>query len=332
MEKKITVCIQSFNHEKYLESCIQSLLRQKYKNFNIIVFDDGSTDNSIQIINNFKKKNSKIKLIKTKTPPNQTNFNEIFRYIHLYGDYFTIFHSDDIYDVNILKEQINFLKKFSDVAAVGTSANLINTQNKLIRKITLPNEIKKLDKIDNNEFVEFLFNYGFFLMTPSFMYRTNFFKKNSITFNYKNFGWAADVYFFYEVSRKASIGFINKQLLNYRISKDSKSEFLKKNRIKKNDLFKVLKAIINNEKLCNKNINKLILNYKFLLMLDNTNINFNKILNNQKNFIKIDLINNFFIAVQSYFKFKKFLKAIFILILILMKFPKRIFEFINKNR
>lgn len=332
MEKKITVCIQSFNHEKYLESCIQSLLRQKYKNFNIIVFDDGSTDGSLEIINNFKKKNSKIKLINTKTPPNQTNFNEIFRYIHLYGDYFTIFHSDDIYDVNILKEQINFLKKFSDVPAVGTSANLINSQNKFIKKINLPSELKKLDIIKNNKFVELLFNYGFFLMTPSFMYRTNFFKKNNIIFNYKKFGWAADVYFFYEISKKASIGFINKQFLNYRISKNSKSEFLKKNRIKKNDLFKVLKEIMNNEKSYNKNINKLILNYKFLSMLDNTNINFNKIVNNKKNLIKIDFIDNFFIAIKSYFKFKKFLKAIFIQILILMKFPKGILHFVNKIR
>lgn len=332
MKKKITVCIQSYNHAKYIENCIQSLLKQQYKNFNIIVFDDGSTDGSIEIINNFKKKNSKIRLIKTKSPNNHTNFNIIFKYIHLFGEFFTIFHSDDMYNTNILKEQINFLRKFSNVVAVGTSANLINSKNKFIKKITLPNELTKLDIIKNNKFVELLFNYGFFLMTPSFMYRTNFFKKNNIIFNYKKFGWAADVYFFYEISKKASIGFINKQLLNYRISKDSKSEFLKKNRIKKNDLFKVLKVIIDNEKSYNKNLNKLISNFKFLSMLDDTNINFNKILNNQKNLIQINFIDNFFIAAQSCFKLKKFLKALFIQILILTKFPKALLHFINKIR
>ena len=179
MKKKITVCIQSYNHDKYIGECIQSILNQTYKNFNLIIFDDGSNDETIKIVKKkiSENKNKKIRLIKTNSPKNHTNFNNILKSQKLFGEYFTIFHSDDIYEPNILEEQVKFMDANQDVMATGTNANLINNKNKFIGTINIPRELKKISKINNLKFTNLLFNFGFFLMTPSFIYRTDFFKK-----------------------------------------------------------------------------------------------------------------------------------------------------------
>ena len=57
---KITVYVVNRNNENFLDECLNSIKNQTYKNLEIIIVDDSSTDNSIQIIKNFKKKNKKI--------------------------------------------------------------------------------------------------------------------------------------------------------------------------------------------------------------------------------------------------------------------------------
>jgi glycosyltransferase involved in cell wall biosynthesis len=60
-DKKITVVITSYNSEKYLKDSILSVLNQTYKNFELIIVDDGSKDNSKKIINVFKRQDKRIK-------------------------------------------------------------------------------------------------------------------------------------------------------------------------------------------------------------------------------------------------------------------------------
>ena len=52
--KKISVIVNCFNGEKYLEKCLKSIINQKYSNFEIIFFDNLSTDNSKDIVKNIK--------------------------------------------------------------------------------------------------------------------------------------------------------------------------------------------------------------------------------------------------------------------------------------
>ena len=58
----ITVNICCYNSSKYLNETINSVLNQTYSNWELLIIDDGSTDNSIEIINRYKK-NEKIKII-----------------------------------------------------------------------------------------------------------------------------------------------------------------------------------------------------------------------------------------------------------------------------
>jgi len=61
----ISVVVPLYNYRKYIGYCIESILNQTYKNFELIIVDDCSTDNSYSIAKKFEKKDSRIKVIKT---------------------------------------------------------------------------------------------------------------------------------------------------------------------------------------------------------------------------------------------------------------------------
>ena len=63
MNKKISVIVPIYNVEKYLEKCIESIINQTYKNLEIILVNDGSTDNCGDICDKYSKIDSRIKVI-----------------------------------------------------------------------------------------------------------------------------------------------------------------------------------------------------------------------------------------------------------------------------
>lgn len=64
MNELVSVIIPLYNKEKYIKRCIDSLVKQTYKNLQIIIVDDGSTDNSTDIISQYK--DERIELIQKK--------------------------------------------------------------------------------------------------------------------------------------------------------------------------------------------------------------------------------------------------------------------------
>ena len=60
MNKKISIIVPIYNMEQYLERCLLSLIHQDYQNLEIILINDGSTDNSIKICNKYKKIENRI--------------------------------------------------------------------------------------------------------------------------------------------------------------------------------------------------------------------------------------------------------------------------------
>jgi len=63
MKDKISVIVCIYNREKYLKKCIDSIINQSYFNLEIILLDDGSTDNSYNICKKFEKKDNRIKVL-----------------------------------------------------------------------------------------------------------------------------------------------------------------------------------------------------------------------------------------------------------------------------
>lgn len=104
----VSVIIPVYNSSKYLRECIDSVLKQTYKNLEIIIIDDRSTDDSVDIINSYKDK--RIKFIKLKKNSGVSICRN--KGIDLAtGEYITFIDSDDYWDIDKIKKQVKFIEK-----------------------------------------------------------------------------------------------------------------------------------------------------------------------------------------------------------------------------
>lgn len=103
---KVSVIIPVYNSEKKgLADCLESLTKQSYKDFEAILIDDGSTDNSLQICREFKKKDNRIKVISKENSGVSESRNIGLGCAS--GEYITFIDSDDFIEQDYLKELIS---------------------------------------------------------------------------------------------------------------------------------------------------------------------------------------------------------------------------------
>ena len=102
---KVTVVVPIYNVEKYLRQCLDSIVNQTLKDIEIICVDDGSTDSSPQIIQEYMDKDSRVKVI---TKPNSGYGNSMNRGFDMAeGEYIGIVESDDYADPEMFEEMYN---------------------------------------------------------------------------------------------------------------------------------------------------------------------------------------------------------------------------------
>lgn len=103
---KVSIIIPVYNGEKYVKKAIKSALKQNYKNKEIIVINDGSTDDTEKIVKKFK---DKIIYLKKENGGVSTALNLGLK--NMTGDYFSWLSHDDIYRKNKIKSEVEYLKK-----------------------------------------------------------------------------------------------------------------------------------------------------------------------------------------------------------------------------
>jgi len=325
-ENKVTVCIPSFNSEVTIKKTVDSILKQNYSNYEVFFFDNNSNDNTVNIIDYYISKNKNFKkFTRNKNCPPEIHHNEIIRRKYLFGEYFCIFHSDDIYQKNILNLSVNFLKKNLDCGAVSSTANIIDINDNIYSKTRLPKEIaeKQSFKLDLLLFHKFLFEYSNFLISPSFVFRTKSFISNNYKYKYEKYKKGSDVDFYNQILKKEKIGIINKNLINYRVSKYGFTGQDLELRTNDSHLFLVLKNILKDYKYSNYNKYLIYLRkFNFLLMIDRTRQLLNSRNKQIKNKINLNILDNFWIAFQNFRNFKYFTYVVFIRIFICFPFSQ----------
>jgi len=146
MKSIVTIIITNFNKEKYIKKCLDSCLDQSYKNFEICVADNNSTDNSLKIINKFRNKVRVFSIPRSfKTGPQ----NQLFCIQKIVnkskGKIICLLDSDDFFYKNKLKEIVNTIKKNNKkfifdkpVLSNNKKFNLKNKKNKYIWPTIFP--------------------------------------------------------------------------------------------------------------------------------------------------------------------------------------------------
>lgn len=103
----VSIILPVYNGEKYIEKCIKSLEKQTYKNIEIIFVDDGSTDKTKDIINNYQNQYKNIKYFYQKNNRQGAARNKGLK--HASGKYICFIDSDDFVDKNMVKEMHDYI-------------------------------------------------------------------------------------------------------------------------------------------------------------------------------------------------------------------------------
>ena len=239
----ISVIVPVYNVEDYLHVCINSVLKQTYQNFEIICIDDASTDSSLEILEYFSQKDSRVKIIKNE-------FNQGPGYSRNYG-------------LNIAKGKYVFFLDGDDWINLNTFEILIKKADENNLDVLLFNEINfqdesrefSIDWDDDSGFITYfenkIFNHfdlgkkNLFKLSNNIwnkLYLKSFLDENNIKFSNENLAYE-NIPFFYKVITSAErISTINDCLY---IHRENKFLFRKSNNEKIFDIFSIYWDFIN---------------------------------------------------------------------------------------
>ena len=177
--EKIDILLATYNGSKYLSEQIDSLINQTYKNINIIVRDDGSTDNTVEIIEEYEKKDSRVRLLSDNLGNLGfvRNFEELMKnstseYL-MFSDQDDIWYNDKVEISYVRMKEVEYIYGKSCPILVHTNSRIMNYENQSKKLFIL--------KFSNNSLFENSF-FNFFVQ-GSTMIINKFLKIESLPFS-----------------------------------------------------------------------------------------------------------------------------------------------------
>lgn len=266
---KISVIIPVYNVEKYLKNCLDSIVNQTYKNLEIIIVDDGSTDNSIQIIKEYSK-DERVKIITQEREGVYTARNKGLELAT--GDYVSFIDSDDWIERDTYERLVKNIE--DEDILIFDFVKYDEIQNKLLERRKNIKELKKILN-SNNQYLMMTYNNEAW----NKIYKTSYLKENNFLFPeilYEDVFWRIETFllaskikiidetlYFYRVNRNGSI------MQNTKILNDD-SDFLEKKKKAYQENYKLIskfiekyKNLLNGKKLILALIDREIWNARF---------------------------------------------------------------------
>jgi len=199
----VSMVMPVYNRAEYLKKSIQSILNQTFKDFEFIIVNDGSADNSIDIIKSFN--DPRIKIFE-----NDKNRGIVYSrnrgLSEAKGEFISMFDSDDIAVPNKLEIQLDFLKNNPDFAMVGSWVRWIDEHNNFLK-----NKWKLTAKPEKIPAIMLFRNY--------FVQSTVVIRKNAIPDGKYSEGFdiVEDSKMWFDVALKHKVANIQKYLVYYRV-------------------------------------------------------------------------------------------------------------------
>jgi glycosyltransferase involved in cell wall biosynthesis len=211
MNKKIGCVIPSYNHAKYIAEAILSVLGQSVPVERLVIIDDGSTDNSIDVIRSIK--DSRIQLVPQE---NQGAHVALTRGLELSKecDFITILNSDDRYHPDRFSRCIAHLDRYPETDLVCTRIRLIDESSAPVGQFD--RRQRRLNRIWSHlskplDLAESL-SFGNFTKTTS----NFFFRRGAIT-EFRPYRYAHDYFAALNVAFRSALGLVHQDLLDYRV-------------------------------------------------------------------------------------------------------------------
>lgn len=173
MNKKISVIVPAYNVEKYINKCINSILGQTYKNIEVIVVDDGSTDQTSKICDEVAQSDKKVRVIHQKNQGlSQARNNGIKAST---GSYISLIDGDDIVEPDFLKNMASVMRDDIDIVVSGYKTINANSNIRSINRkdnAVLSGKSATIELLTKQE--------DFFVIAWNKLYKKDIFIKNNI--------------------------------------------------------------------------------------------------------------------------------------------------------
>ncbi len=220
---QISVIMSVFNGEKYLADAIESILNQTFSDFEFIIIDDGSTDRSLKIINEFAQIDKRIQVVK-----NDNNIGlaaSLNKGISLAkGEYITRMDADDVSLPERFEKQVVYLNTHQEIAVVASNYIRVDENNNVLRHTNRPTTPSR---------IFFRLFFGDVIAHPTVMMRQKIFNKGFYKYN-ENYKTAQDYDLWLTIINKFDIANLPDNLLYYRDHSISASNLLSEDQ-QKND-------------------------------------------------------------------------------------------------
>lgn len=206
---KVSVIMSVYNGEGFLKEAIESITSQSFCDYEFIITDDCSLDNSLNIIKDYAKSDSRIIVVCNKENKGlATSLNYMIDIAQ--GDFIARMDADDISEVNRLEKQVEIFDSSLDVDFVFSNTVLIDDHNNVICDSWRPKNIKIILRLLN------LVNY---VPHPTVMVKSEIFKINKYNANFVT-GQDKELWLRL-VDKGIRFYFMNEMLLKYRINFNS---------------------------------------------------------------------------------------------------------------
>jgi len=131
---KISIAVPSYNYVQYIEACLNSIQKQHYNNFEVLIADGGSTDGSLDVIQQFCEKDKRFRLISTEDDGQADAVQRAFS--EATGDIFCFLNADDCYlNVSAFDDVVDAFLSYPSIDLVSFGGYFIDEEGKLIKKV-----------------------------------------------------------------------------------------------------------------------------------------------------------------------------------------------------
>ena len=137
--KKVSIITPAYNAAKYISRTIDSVRNQTYTEWEMIIIDDGSRDNTAEIVANYANKDNRIKLLRQNNAGSAAARNNALR--NSTGQLVCFLDADDLWDADFLSSQVTFIKE-RDAALVFASYRRINAEDdEILKPFIVPDRV-----------------------------------------------------------------------------------------------------------------------------------------------------------------------------------------------
>lgn len=212
MDIKFSIIVPCYNVARYINTCVDSVIKQTYTNWELILVDDESTDDTLGLLRDFSNMDSRIKVVTKSHGGLPQTRNHGMQ--HMTGNYLMLLDGDDYFALDHLENDAMLIQKSHCDMLIHNQHTTFSEDNS--RKVILFDQTE--ENLSSKEKLEYLFSMNHFLPASAVLstYRVEFLRENNLSYS-EEYTCSEDLDFFHKaISRNPRIEFAYDEFYYYR--------------------------------------------------------------------------------------------------------------------